>query len=230
MNRLTEYKLVTIMLNTIIFDVDGTLIDTRPGIINAVQFVIDKYKLKQLNSEEFNRFVGFSPIQAAFHHFCGTDEEMSQICSQEYRAKYKQGDVFNAKVYNGIFELLDFLKQKKYKLGIATYKRQDNIDEIAEYFGLCKYFDSICGADNNNKLTKSDIINNCIKSMDADKNYAVMIGDSIHDAGAANNLSIKFIGVTYGFGFKTQNDVNEYSNILSANTPLEILDFFKKEY
>ena len=66
--------------------------------------------------------------------------------------------------------------------------------------------------------------------MDADKNYAVMIGDSIHDAGAANNLSIKFIGVTYGFGFKTQNDVNEYSNILSANTPLEILDFFKKEY
>lgn len=153
------------MFDLIIFDVDGTLLDTRPGIISAVNFVIEKFNLKKLSDEEMNRFVGMSPIQASFHHFCGTDEVLSQKCAEEYREKYKQGDVYKAEVYDGIFELLDYLKQNGYKTGIATYKRQDNINQLSEKFGFKKYFDFICGADNENKLTKFDIISNCIKNL-----------------------------------------------------------------
>lgn len=216
------------MYNTIIFDVDGTLLDTRPGIISAVKSVIDKNKLKQLSNEELNLFVGRSPIQEAFHYFCGTDEFMSQRCAEEYRFKYKQGDIFNATVYHGIFKLLDLLNHNKYKLGIATYKRQDNIKQLSEKFGFNKYFDSICGADNDNKLTKSDIILKCLKRLGSDISTTIMIGDSCHDAEAANKLKIAFIGVTYGFGFKNELDLIKYKPLLVAKNVYDIEEFFKK--
>ena len=215
------------MYNTIIFDVDGTMIDTRPGIINSVKYVIDKYNLKKLTDIEFNKFVGLSPIQAAFSYFCETDEEFSQKCAEEYRNKYKQGDVLNAKLYDGIIELLEFLKNKNYKLGIATYKRQDNINEIAKHFKLFKYFDTICGADNENKLKKSDIILKCLQELNSDINTAIMIGDSCHDAEAAKSLGINFIGVTYGFGFSMEESIKQYNPIFVANNVHDIIKFFK---
>lgn len=216
------------MFNTIIFDVDGTLLDTRTGIINSVNYVIEKFNLKKLNDEEMQQFIGMSPIQASFQHFCGTDEFLSQKCAEEYRDKYKRGDVFNAEVYGGVFALLDYLKRNGYKLGIATYKRQDNINEIVKFFNFDKYFDSICGADNDNKLTKTEIIKKCMSNLNSLKQKNVMIGDSIHDATAAEKLGIKFIGVTYGFGFKSSQDVNKYSNIFIAKNTMEILEYFKK--
>lgn len=213
--------------NIIIFDVDGTLIDTRLGIMSSVKHVINKFKLKQLSDNELYKFVGISPLQTAFCHFCNIDSDLSQKCAEEFRIYYNESELFNAFVYDGIIELLEYFKSNNYKLGVATYKREDLVLKLLKHFNLYKYFDILFGADNNNKLTKSDMIENCLQHFKAQKENAIMIGDSCHDAQAAEKLGIDFIGVTYGFGFKSESDVNKYSNILCANTPIEIFSLFK---
>lgn len=213
------------MCNSVIFDVDGTLLDGTEGIIKSVNHAISVMKLPKLTEEELISFVG-PPVQnSAKNKFSLTDDE-AQIFANIFRKKYAEDDVYLAKVYNGIYDLLEFLKQKNYKLGVATYKREDYAINLMRYFKFDAYFDSICGADNENKLTKFDILVKCKNSLSLNNNKIIMVGDSYHDAQAADELGIDFIGVTYGFGFKTAREVNEYPNILCANTPLEILNHF----
>ena len=214
------------MKNTIIFDVDGTLIDGTEGILNSVKYAIEKMGLRTLNQEELISFVG-PPIQNSAKEKFNLSDKDAQTFANIFRQKYAEGDVFLAKVYNGIYELLNYLKNNNCKMGVATYKREDYANSLMKYYEFDKFFDSICGADNENKLTKFNILENCKNSLSEENTNFIMIGDSYHDAEAAQKLGMCFIGVTYGFGFKSINDVNQYPNIFCANKPLEILNFFK---
>lgn len=216
------------MDKTVIFDVDGTLLDGTEGILSSVQYMIQKHNLANLLDDTLLTFVG-PPIQDSLKRIYNMDDSQAQLCANTFRNKYKNEDVYKAKVYDGIYDLLDLLKTKGCKIGVATYKREDYAINLMKYFCFDKYFNSICGADNENKLKKIDIMKNCIDSLTSDNKNAIMIGDSWHDAEAAQKLKVDFIGVTYGFGFRTKEDVMKYNSILSANSVSEIINFFQEE-
>ena len=102
---------------------------------------------------------------------------------------------------------------------MATNKRQDYAIDICKHFGIDKYCQPIYGADNFNKLSKAELIKNCLKDLEVADNQVVMIGDTIGDKVAAEQAGVGFIGVNYGFGFK---NIEGY-----ANSPSEILDLLK---
>ena len=106
---------------------------------------------------------------------------------------------------------------------IATYKRQDYASEILLHFGFDRYTDIMYGADHENKLKKKDIIEKALIDMEI-SNYSdtVMIGDSDNDAIGAADIGMKFIGVTYGFGFKNAEDVRRFPNIGAAGSTKEL--------
>ena len=81
---------------------------------------------------------------------------------------------------------------------------------------------------NENKLKKIDILKNCMNEISAQKGSSILIGDSYHDGAAAQELGVGFIGVTYGFGFKTLEEAQEYSPIFTAISASQITDFFRK--
>ncbi len=215
------------MYKTIIYDVDGTLLDGTEGILTSVKKTVNHFHLQKLQDKEMLQFVG-PPIQNSCKKIFGLNNEQAQKFANYFRKEYASGDVFRANVYNGIFDLLTFLKDGGCKLGVATYKRQDYAVNLMKHFGFDKYFDSICGADNENKLKKFDILVNCMNELNANKPTSLLIGDSYHDAEAAQKLGIDFIGVTYGFGFKSENEVTNYHPILVADTPKQILEYFQK--
>lgn len=214
------------MFKSVIFDVDGTLIDGTEGILKSVRKAIVNFELPVLSDEKLVEFVG-PPVQNSCKSAFGVDDEFAQRFANFFRKEYAGGDVFLAYVYDGIYELLEFLKSQGYKLGVATYKRQDYAINLMKHFGFDKYFDSICGADNENKLKKIDILENCLNELNAQKNEAILVGDSVHDAGAAKELGIAFIGVTYGFGFKNKAEINKYPSILCADNVEQIINHFK---
>ena len=214
------------MSNTIIFDVDGTLINGTEGILKSVCKAIEHFNLPMPSQEKLVEFVG-PPMQNSCKATFNTTDEFAQEFANFFRKEYAAGDVFLADVYDGIFELLEYLKSKGYKLGVATYKRQDYAIDLMKHFGFDKYFDSICGADNENKLKKIDILKNCMKELGAPKETTILIGDSYHDGAAAQELGVGFIGVTYGFGFKTKEDIFEYNPITVANNAREIINYFQ---
>lgn len=210
-----------------VFDVDGTLLDTREGVISSVQYTIQKHNLSKLTMGQLKTFIG-PPIQKSFEKYYQLSTEEVQKLANTFRERYKTVDLLKAKPYEGIYETFDTLRSRGIKIAVATYKRQDYAIKILKHFGFDKYSNILYGADNENKLTKKDIIQKCMDDFGVkDYNRAVMIGDSDNDAIGAKMLGMNFIGVTYGFDFKTKEDVDKFPNIGLAHKPIEIAEFFK---
>jgi phosphoglycolate phosphatase len=206
----------------VIFDVDGTILNPREGVVEAVKHTIEALRLNMLPTNQLNTFVG-PPIQTSFIKKYNLSETEAQNAAYIFRDYYKNISLLQAKPYDDIYDTMGRLKQRGFKIGIATYKRQDYAIKLLEHFKFDKYCESIRGADNYNKLTKPDIIKNCLADLDIrDNTQVVMIGDSEHDAAGAEEAGIDFIGVTWGFGFKTPEDVLKYNNVGYANTFKEL--------
>ncbi len=215
-----KYKLL-------IFDVDGTLINPSEGVSHAVQYVIDKYDLPALSSEELDSFNG-PPINRSFSKYYNVSNSQINEMVESFRLQYKNNDLLKANVYPGIYTLLSDLVHMGYFIGIATYKREDYAKKLLEYLEFNKYTNAIFGSDFHNKFSKKDIIINCINHFNiTDYSKVLMIGDSDNDAVAAQNIGVDFLGVTYGFGFKDKQDMNVYNPVYSANTVYEIGSYLK---
>lgn len=215
-----QYKVV-------VFDVDGTLLDTSEGILASVKYTIDKMGLPPLSDEVISTFIG-PPIQNSFAKAYGLQGEILQEIATIFRNQYKDVDLLKAKPYEGIYEVFEALLENGIKPAIATYKRQDYATMILKNFGFDKYTDIMYGADHENKLKKRDIIEMALKDAGAvqDENGlypdAVMIGDSDNDAIGADGIGTKFIGVTFGFGFKTAEDVYQFPAVGVAKDTAEL--------
>jgi phosphoglycolate phosphatase len=210
-----------------VFDVDGTLLNTREGILLAVQDTMKQCGLREITKEEEPLFIG-PPIQESLIKVFGMSTKEAQETANIFRAMYKEdGYLLKAIAYEGIIEVMEALLKQGVKVAVATYKRHDYAVKICNHFGFNNYSNIIYGADNENKLKKLDIIELCLKDLGAkDYRRAVMIGDSSFDAIGAEQIGTDFIGVTYGFDFKTKEDVDQFPNIGTAYTPMEILKFF----
>ena len=214
------------MYSTIIFDVDGTLLDTTEGVLSAVTYTIREHQLAELSREELLTFIG-PPIQDSFARVYGLSGEVLQELATTFRNRYKDVDLLKAVPYDGIYEVCEELKKRGIKIAIATYKRQDYATKIIQHFGFDRYTDIIYGADHENQLKKVDIIRKCLEDMGIDDPHeAVMVGDSDNDAIGAMKIGMEFIGVTYGFGFKTKEDVMQFTHVAGvAETTQEILRY-----
>lgn len=211
-------------LISVIFDLDGCLIDSSEGIAESIIYTL-KYLGVYRDHLPMDNFIG-PPIQESLKKYCGMDKVKAQTGAEIFRNYYKQNALFKAKVYDGILDLLNTLKSKNIFLGVATYKREDYAKQLLKKFQISDYLDTINGADNYNKLTKKDIIKNCLSSMHCAVDNTVMVGDTYHDGYAAEQAGMAFIGVTWGFGFKP-NDIPSVQHLGMADNPAEILSILK---
>lgn len=210
----------------IIFDVDGTLLDTTEGIAQAIQYTILQKGLPMIDHNKILEFIG-PPIQNSFHKFYGLEGNELQETADIFRKYYKEQSLLLAKPYEGIFPLLDALKRSNKVIAVATYKREDYARKLLKYFGFHRYSSLLYGADNENKLNKADIIHKCMENSSVHtRDSVLMIGDSEHDAFGAKGIGIDFLGVTYGFGYKNKQDVLKSGYAIGAcETAIEILDY-----
>jgi len=197
----------------VIFDLDGTMLDTSVGVLSSIKFAINELNYEMPSDEVLNTFIG-PPVQDSFARVYGIEGEELDKLSGLFRDHYKDVDLLKAVVYEGMIEIFKYFKEKNIKTGVATYKRQDYTNTILNHFEFDKYTDNICGSDFEGKLKKMDIIKNCIEKSGVDDiRKVVMIGDTLHDALGAEQIDLDFIGVTYGFGFFSREDVDKYKNV-----------------
>lgn len=213
----------------VIFDVDGTLLDTTEGVTSAVRHTIESAHLEGLTEEQLKSFIG-PPVQDSFRRVYGVDTVRAQELAVIFRDRYKDVDLLKAVPYEGIYEVCGCLRQAGAIIGVATYKRQDYAERILKAFHFDRYSRYLYGADHENKLKKMDIIELCMKDMGVkDKSQVLMIGDSSHDAIGAEKIGVDFLGVTYGFEFREESDVRKYKAVGAADKPTEIIKYILTE-
>lgn len=197
----------------VIFDVDGTLLDTSEGLLKSTMYTINQLGYEMPPHDVLMSFVG-PRIQDSFQRVYNLQGEELDRAATVFRKRYKEGDVLLAKPYAGVYEFLRVLKKNGIHMAVATNKRQDFTEQLMDKYGFTAYMDSIYGTDMEGKLKKVDLICKCIDDFpQIEKKEVVMIGDSSYDAIAACESGIDFIGVTYGFEFRTREEVDRYPNV-----------------
>lgn len=189
-----------------VFDLDGTLIDSSEGILRAVNDTIDILGFEKLDPDFIRSCIG-PPIGDSIGSKVGYTQDEIKSFYEVFRPVYKDKYLMECHVYPGIPSVLDTLRNNGVKLGIATNKREDYTATLLESIGLSRYFDSVCAMDMEGRLKKPDILEKCIRSLGVPSENVVMIGDASSDLDAAVKCDVEFIGVGYGFGFRSTDDV-----------------------
>lgn len=184
----------------VLFDLDGTLLDTSRGILNCISYAEAVMPLPALSLERKRSFIG-PPLLESFMREYSLDEEGAMRAATVYRDRYREKGMLEAEVYPDIPDLLASLKNAGYIMAVATLKLGDYADKVISSFGLSPYFHCVCGTDEKGTVTKAEIINRCLERMGAAASEAVLIGDSSFDRNGARQAGVDFIGVSYGFGF-----------------------------
>ncbi len=185
----------------LLFDLDGTITESKEGIIKSVQYALKKLGIETCNQNDLEKFIG-PPLLESFMNFYFFDEEKANLAVRYYREYFQEKGIFENKVYKGVPELLSKLKEHGCIICLATSKPEIFSRRILDYFDLTKYFEIIKGSNLDGSFNdKKDIIAFILNELNiTDKNQAVMIGDRRHDISGANENGIDSIGVLYGYG------------------------------
>ena len=207
------------MIKNIIFDLDGTISKSAPGILNAFEYALEKMG-KTYSRDDLYKYIG-PPLRDSFVKELG--EDLADQGVDFYREYYFKKGLFETEIYDGIQELIEKLYDCGFDIYLATSKGEESSKKILEYFGILKYFSYISGS-SDDKNTKKKVIDHLLKENNLKSSESIMIGDRSYDIEAANNLEIKTIAVAYGYG---NNEEFEKASFI-ANYPYEILNIIEK--
>ena len=182
----------------ILFDLDGTLIDSGEGVLKCAELALRHFNLPIPSPEEMRTFVG-PPLRDSFLRF-GCTEEMAQEAIAVYRRRYTTVGKFELFVYPGIEKLMQDLTAAGCKLYVATSKPETVSVEILQHLGLARYFTYIAGADQDKgRSTKSEVIAYLLAQV-GNLDGALMVGDTAYDVIGSAQHGIPCAGISWGYG------------------------------
>jgi len=188
---------------SILFDLDGTIVDSAPGITASLAYTFEQLGLPVPSPAELVAYVG-PPILDSFRDLAGFTPHESQRALDIYRVHYIETGVFDATVYPGIPELLKAIHDSGTPLSLATSKPETPATLILRHYDLLEYFDVITGAsDDEVRSAKADVVEEALKrltAIGADISRPVMVGDRHHDVVGAAAHDVPTIFVRWGYG------------------------------
>jgi phosphoglycolate phosphatase len=183
----------------ILVDLDGTLVDPKPGLIGSVQYALRQLGRPVPPAEELLWLIG-PPFRVSFPKLLGTPD-LTEEAIAHYRESYFSGGMYDAIVYAGVADALDCLRAAGHRLIVATSKPHHYAQPILERFDLARHFTAIHGPElDGTNDHKSDLIAHIIASEGVVPETAIMIGDREFDVTAAARNGMPAIGVTWGYG------------------------------
>ena len=212
------------MYETIVFDLDGTLLDTLSDLHAAVNFALEKYAFPKRSKDEVRSFVG-NGIAMLIRRAIGKETPLFESVLQAFKEYYAAHCADETKPYDGIMPLLESLQKQGIKTAVVSNKADFAVKKLAdEYFGGL-LLDAV-GEDEANGIRKKPAPDSLLAVMDklgADKQKTVYVGDSEVDIQTAQNAGVPCISVTWGFKDKAFLIENGAKILIDA--PDEILKY-----
>lgn len=214
------------MYKAVLFDLDGTLTESGEGITKSVQYALEKLGKPAPSLEELVVFVG-PPLMEQFQKYAGLDEETAALAVQYYRERYSTIGIFENRPYPGIAEMLEELKSRGYRLGVASSKPEKFVRMVLEHFQLTDYFEEIVGSEMGGKRTdKTEVIQEALRRMGLSnkEDQVLMVGDKEHDIYGARFAGLECLAVSYGYG--SMEELSKADPLKIVHSAEEIIDFF----
>jgi phosphoglycolate phosphatase len=189
---------------TILWDLDGTIINSSPGVYESFNHTFKTVGMPQLTPAEMQPFMG-PPLRTTFQQILGLNHGETEEALAIYRDYYlKQGGALNCDLYPGVIETIQKSGAAGITNSLATSKALRGTTLVGEHFDFLKYFDVLGTASNDEKRNaKSDVITYAFEELQkigADLTKVILIGDRIHDVEGARHHNIEVCLVKWGFG------------------------------
>ena len=194
---------MTTPYSCILFDLDGTIVDSAPGITSTLAYMFERLGKPIPTPSELLQYVG-PPLLDSFRDLAGFDAEESAVALEIYREKYLNVGAYDATQYAGVGLVLKAVHESPLRMSLATSKPETPATLILEHFNLARYFDVITGAsDDEVRSAKKDVVAEALirlEALGADISRPVLVGDREHDVhgAAANNVPTIFVDWGYG--------------------------------
>ena len=203
---------------TILFDLDGTLVDTAPDLMNAHNHVMNKFGYKSKSDEEIKTLIGKGAGAMISRSLWNSAKiELKEIKEKKIKEKmvkefvdfYGKNLLIKSKLINGVKDFLTWCKKKNISMAVCTNKQEHLAIELLKKIGINNYFDYVAGCNTFN-YCKPDPrhLTSVVEIMGGDLNKTIMIGDSEVDSQSAQNASMPFILLKDGYTDKKINEIH----------------------
>lgn len=190
-------------ISCLLFDMDGTLLDSAPGVTASAAQALAAVGAPVPPMDTLRRFVG-PPMIESFRTVSRLDEKTAQMALQHYRKAYADGGAEQSRPYDGIIDLLMHLDSAGIPMAVATSKVEDQAIRLVQRFGIEGHFINVCGAsDQDGRANKADVIAELLVRLQSDGvdiSSPVMIGDRSYDVAGAASHGIPTIFALWGYG------------------------------
>ncbi len=207
------------MIDSIVFDLDGTLIDSLPDVLASLNLLLAEEKRRPLKVTELRSLVGrgVNPMVEDAYGITGKAIASSaelEDAVQRYIGHYKANPVGHTVIFPNVIDTLGRLKEDGFRMGICTNKPYEMTLRVLEGLGMNIFFDGVTGGDNLqfNKPDPRHILTT-LELMKSETHRAVMVGDSLVDTKAGHNAGLPVIAVNYGYSSEPQESFGATSMI-----------------
>ena len=195
-------------IELLLFDLDGTLIDSGMTLVYGAQYVLSRFKIPSDNVDaaKIKSYMGGDGtefLRKVFTDFQGTENIDLTIALHHFDEFFRENPAKGSKLFPNVLEVLDFFSSKR-KV-ILTNRSREVAEYTLKHLDITKYFEDIVGADGNKCFKPSACpIKKALSHMIIDRNKSLMIGDMNVDIQAGKNAGVLTCGVTYGIGTREQ--------------------------
>jgi phosphoglycolate phosphatase len=210
------------VIKAILFDLDGTLVDSAEGITKSASYALEHFGIKE-DEEKLLKFIG-PPIIESLKTRYNFPEEKAKEGVQKYRERYNTIGLYECKLYPDVETTIRILRARGYRVGMASSKPEETCRRILDHFAILPLFDEIVGATFDGKInTKEQVLNEALRRWDDLKaDEMCLIGDTIFDVEGANEVGMPCVAVSFGFG--DMEEMKAAGIIGSCDAMLEIPD------
>ena len=226
------------MYDILLFDLDGTLTNSKEGITKSAQFALKHFGIYEEDLDKLTCFIG-PPLTDQFEAYCGVSREKALEITAKFRERYNTVGLWENELFPGIADMLDALKKAGKRLAVATSKPEETAVRILDKFQVLDFFETVSGSEMDmGRTTKSEVIEEALIRMGCrrkegkmpdsgsvqgglsrklwDTEHILMIGDRKHDVEGAAMFHMDCAGVK--FGFAEEGELEQAGAIFVADT------------
>lgn len=207
-------------IQNVLFDLDGTLVDSSGTIGASLEYALDRLGAGPLSAVPLHSVIG-KPLLDIFQSEFAMNAEQAQEAIDLYREYYDGLGQAGTSIYPDIPEVLAALQRSGYRLYIATVKPTSIAEKVLKDVQLIDHFNGVAGASMGpERRDKTSIIAQALERFDLDAGQSVMIGDRRGDIDGARDNGLPAIGVTYGFGSREELESAQPARIVERSSEI----------